>query len=198
MADLARLTNLLLRRSNAIFEVDPFGNRAFDDPEEPGLIDARARRLSARVRRRLTLTAEANRFPLVMLAQRLKLSEDEQIILVSLLVQECFYGNPGLEAVDCVKMVSVNAEDLLRNRTLMDTTSNLVREGLVELSDSVDERELSAEATLPRWVVSLLLDEEHRTGRRPIGADTRLEFHEYLKRLGDSDEFFRDLDTPGA
>ena len=94
--------------------------------------------------------------------------------------------------VDCVKLVSKSPEDLLRKHPLLLPGSRLRREALIEVDDSVDDRELTAEVSLPRWVAMVLLGE---TDREPIGPDTRIAFHEYLKGLDDSEQFYRDLDS---
>ena len=193
LADLARLTSLLLRRANARFDADPFGNRLFDEPESVSLLDRRCAAFAHRVGERLERTPNRASFPLETLAARLKLDEDEQLILVALLVQECYYGNPGLEAVECVKMVSRTPEQLLRKRRLVSVQGTLRRAGLVELEDPVDEKEITAELSLPRWVSALLLGETESGVREPIGPDTRIEFHEYLEELEDSERFYRDL-----
>jgi hypothetical protein len=193
LADLGRLSSLMIRRSNAIFDVDAYGSRAFDDDEPASILHRRAEALAQEVESRLAATPAAEDFPLVRLARRLKLGEDEQLILVALLVQECYYGNPGLEAVDCVKMLCTGPEELLRKRKLLDAGGTLRREGLIELDEPVGEREMTADLALPRWVAAQMLGERDRD-RDPIDPDTRLEFHEYLKGLGDSEQFYRDLD----
>jgi len=194
LADLARLTGHLLRRANAAFDVDPYGNRIYDEAEPAGLIDRRVVAFSRRIEERLALTEAAENFPIIRLAREARLTRDEQLILVALLVQECYYGSPGLEAVECVKMVSKSPEDLLGNRTLLGENGALRRAGLVEILDPVDGKEITGDLTLPRWVSALLLgDDEGERG--PIDADSRIEFHEYLKELDDSDRFFRDLES---
>lgn len=197
LADLGRLTALLLRRGNALLDLDPFGFRVFEERESTAALERRIRALAEVIRDRLAATPGAERFPLVKLARSRKLALDEQLILTALLIQDCYFGNPVMDAVDCVKMVSRTPEEILRKRSLLDASGTLVREGLVEIHDSVDERDAGLEVVLPDWVSTLMLDEEGRAERRPIGPDTRLEFHEYLQSLGDSDQFFRDLD-PGA
>jgi hypothetical protein len=193
LADLAALTSLLLRRSIAAFDVDPYGHRLFEEAEPAPLIDRKAIGIRARIAERLAGTGEADNFPLVRLARRLRLTDDEQLILIALLVQECYYGSPGLEAVECVKMVSRGPEELLQKRPILSPDAALRRAGLVEIVDSVDEREITGDLMLPRWVSALLLGESDGEDDTPIGTDTRIEFHEYLKELEDSDRFFKDL-----
>ncbi|MCU0724912.1 MAG: hypothetical protein MUE73_03855 [Planctomycetes bacterium] len=194
LAELGRLTTLLFRRANAAFEVDPFGHHAFEETESAAQLDRRAGYLADRVRTRLAATERGESFPLVALARRLHLAEDEQLILVALLVQECLYGNPGIESVDLVRMVARSEEDVLRKRALLEPGGRLRREGLVEVPVSPDDGGGPPEVVLPRWVVSTLLGERERVGSdAAFDPDARLEFHEYLKGLDDSDRFFRDL-----
>jgi hypothetical protein len=195
LADLARLTSLLLRRANASFDADPYGNRIFDERESAEHLHRISIRFADRIRARLELTERAAEFPAVQLVSRLGLSADEVLLLVVLLVQECYYGSPGLEAVECLKMLSRNPEDLLEKRCLLRPDGALRRHGLIELEDAIDDKELTADLTLPRWVSLLLLGLAGETGREPIGPDTRIEFHEYLKDLEDSERFYRDLEN---
>jgi hypothetical protein len=195
LADLARLTSILLRRANATFDADPYGNRIFDERESAEHLDRIAARFAQRIRARLEQTERGEQYPIVSLAARTGLSEDEQLLLVALLVQECYYGSPGLEAVECLKMLSRDPEELLSKRALLGPDGVLRRAGLVELEDPIDDKELTADLALPRWVSLYLLGLEEESGPEPIGPDTRIEFHEYLKGLEDSDRFYRDLES---
>ncbi len=193
LADLGRVVGLLHRRANALFEVDPFGHHAFEEAESPAFLQRRAAALLERVRERLARTEGAGEYPLVRLCRRHRLSEDEALVLVALLLQECYYGAPGLEAVELTRMVSRSEEDLLRKRALFEPAGTLRREGLVEVVESPDERDPTPELTLSRAACGALLGGAEGKGADPIDADLRLEFHEYLKHLSDSDRFFRDL-----
>jgi len=195
LADMARLTGLLLRRGNAVFDVDPYGNRIYEEGEPAGLIDRRVVAFRRRIDRRLEMTPGAADYPLARLAREARLSWDEQLILVALLVQECYYGSPGLEAVECVKMVSRSPEELLGKRSLLTSTGALRRAGLVSIVDSVDGKEITGDLTIPRWLSGLLLGDDETDARGPIDPDTRIEFHEYLKGLEDSERFFKDLES---
>jgi hypothetical protein len=193
LAEVGRLTTLLFRRSNAAFEVDPFGHHAFEETESVAQLDRRAGSLSERIAARLAATERGERFPLVVLARRLRLAEDEQLILVALLVQECLYGNPGIEAVDLVRMIARTEEEVLRKRALLEPAGSLRREGLVEMPIGPEDAGGPPEFNLSRWAVTTLLGEKERAGTEAIDPDARLEFHEYLKGLDDSGRFFRDL-----
>lgn len=193
LAELARLSSLLLRRSLARFDMDPYGARLFDEQESPAQLDRRVRALSRRIRERLASTPDAERFPLVALTTKLDLAEDEQLVLIALLVQECYYGNPGLEAVEVLKMISGTPEQLLRKRSILSPEGRLLKNGLVEIDNPPDEKDVTADLFLPDWVSNLLLGETKDGAPGPIGTDTRIEFHQYLKDLTDSDRFFRDL-----
>ena len=64
---------------------------------------------------------------------------------------------------------------------------------LVEVRDLGDGPDLANGVVISPWVVSGLLGESEERDTTPIGPDTRLEFHEYLRDLDDSDRFFNDL-----
>jgi hypothetical protein len=198
LADLARLSGLLLQRASAVFDIDPYPIRLFESTVSPTRVDRLASALRSAIAQRLKATPDADEFPIAGLSRRLKLTEDEELILAALLAQECFSGSGGLDAVDCVKMVSRTPEEVLRKRALLSPEATLRREKLVEprLENWSEEEgpDLSSGLAIAPGVVSLLLGEEEEPERGPIDPDTRLEFHEYLKGLGDSDQFFSDLE----
>ena len=195
LAEIGRLTSLLFRRANAIFEVDPFGHHAFEEPETPETLDRRAAGLAERITARLAATENSAGFPFIELVRRLKLTADEQLVVVALLVQDCLYGNPGIEAVDLVRMISRDEAEVLRKRGLLEAGGRLRREGIIEASPAEGDLDLPEDLTLSDAVVAKLLGDRGREGDGAIGTDLRLEFHEYLKGLDDSGRFFRDLEA---
>ncbi len=198
LADMARLTGLLLQRAGSVFDLDPYPIRLFESTVSPALVDRQAEALRNRIAERLSATPEADGFPIADLRRRLRLTEDEELILVALLAQECFAGSGGLDAVDCVKMVSRTPEEVLRKRSLLSPEATLRREKLVEPRienwSEEDGPDLASGLTIAPWVVSHLLAEGEGSDRTPIDPDTRLEFHEYLRDLDDSDRFYSDLE----
>lgn len=193
LADLARLSGLLLQRASAVFDIDPYPIRLFESTISPTRVDRQAAAMRSSIAERLKATPDADEFPISGFSRRLRLTEDEELILVALLAQECFSGQGGLDAVDCVKMVSRTPEEVLRKRALLSPEATLRREKLVELRDLGDGPDLAHGVLIASWVVSHLLGEGDEQEATPIDPDTRLEFHEYLRDLDDSDRFFNDL-----
>jgi len=70
-------------------------------------------------------------------------------------------------------------------------TAGLRRHEILVVEPFVEGRDLTGEAHLADWVVNELLD-LGRTGKA-IASDERLDWHLYLKRLEDSNGFYRDL-----
>ena len=197
LADLARLSGLLLQRASAVFDIDPYPVRLFESTVSPTRVDRQAAALRSAIAQRLKATPEADEFPISGLSRRLKLTEDEELILAALLAQECFSGSGGLDAVDCVKMVSRTPEEVLVKRSLLSPEATLRREKLIEVRggnwEEGDGPDLGSGVLIAPWVVSHLLMQDGERDTTPIGPDTRLEFHEYLRDLDDSDRFFNDL-----
>ena len=74
-------------------------------------------------------------------------------------------------------------------------TATLMESGLLLLAggtDRVDSSRGTAEVYLPNWVTDRILGQD---AKQKIDADTKLDFHEYLKDLGSSDRFFDDLES---
>ena len=62
----------------------------------------------------------------------------------------------------------------------------------MQVEHLLEGRELTGEAHLADWVVTELFGTQAEG--RAIAADERLEWHMYLKSLGDSGKFFDDLE----
>ena len=87
----------------------------------------------------------------------------------------------------------MSEEDLVRKRLFFSPKKALVRQNLIQLEEMVNGKELTAEACIPNWVVEKILSGVDERGSN-FDADTRLDFHNYLKNLESSEDFLDDLE----
>lgn len=190
--DLRRLSVLYRKRAAKVFQFDYWDDAGLGTAESVTSLNRQIRRYRDRIDESLRITENAAEFPLVQLQREFGLGEEELIVLVTLLFQELTEGSAFLDAVDLLKLISTSEEDLLRKRRFLGKRSPLVKHGLVALEEMVNDKELTAEVYLPNWVIDRMLGGE---GIRSIDSDLRIDFHDYLKNLSSSDEFFQDLDA---
>lgn len=192
LMDLARLTGLYARRAARIYGPAPEddGRGPWESIER---IAERVREAEERILRRLEATEASAGFPLLRLARQHGLGQDEIAALATLLFQEVYTGSSYLPVVDLVKSLSSLEEDLIEKRALFRKDGALVRSGLVIVEEEPLEREYSAEAYLPSWVVDEVLGSSGKPG---ITSKARRDFASYLAQLKDSGQFFRDLGVP--
>lgn len=188
--DIRRLSLLYRKRASKIFQFDYWEDVGLGTAESVTALNQQIDRFRDRIDKGLRLTDRSDEFPLVQLSQEYKLGEEEQIVLITLLFQELTEGSAFLDSVDLLKLISTSEEDLLRKRRFFSRRSVLIRNNLIALEEMVNDKELTAEAYLPNWVVDRILGEDARTA---IDADSKIEFHDYLQKLGSSDDFFDDL-----
>ena len=188
LMDMARLTSLFQRRAVRLFGPPPEGEeRPWESAER---LAERVREAEERIVRRLKATEASAGFPILRLAKQHTLGSDEVAALAILLFQEVYTGSSYLPVVDLVKALSSTEEELIEKRALFRKDAALARSGLVVVEEEPLEREFSAEAFLPSWVVDDLLG---ASGKPGITSEARRDFASYLSSLQDSDQFFRDL-----
>lgn len=193
LMDMARLTSLYQRRATRLFGPPPEGEeRPYESFER---LQERIREAEARIQRRLETTEASAGFPILRLGKQNGLGNDEIAALAILLFQEVYTGSSYLPVVDLVKALSVTEEELIEKRALFRKEGALPRSGLVVVEEEPLEREFSAEAYLPSWVVDDLLGSSGKPG---ITAEARRDFAAYLAQLQDSRQFFRDMGEPDA
>lgn len=190
--DVRRLSLLYRKRASKIFQFDYWDDVGLGTAESVTALNQQIRRFRKRIADALELTARAPTFPLRTLERDYQLGEQEVVILITLMFHELLEGSAFLDAVDLLKLVSSSEEELLRQRTFLSKHSPLIKNNLVAVEELVHDKDLTAEVYLPNWVMDRILGHE---GRRAIDADVRLDFHDYLKNLGSSDDFFQDLDA---
>lgn len=189
--DVRRLGQLYRKRASKIFQFDYWDDVGLGTTESVTALSQQILRFRERIDRSIEQTPKASEFPLRSLEIEFNLGEEEVVVLTTLLFQELTEGSAFLDAVDLIKLVSTSEEDLLRKRRFFSKRAPLVRNNLVALEEMVNDKELTAEVYLPNWVVDRILGQD---GRAAIDADSKIEFHDYLQRLGSSEEFFDDLD----
>ena len=181
------------RRSMRLFG-PPTGEEEGRPPfESLDRLAARIRETEERIQRRLEATEASAGFPVLRLARQHGLNHDEVAALAILLFQEVYTGSSYLPVVDIVKALASLEEELIEKRALFRKEGALVRSGLVVVEEEPLEREFSAEAYLPSWVVDELLGSSGKPG---ITSQARRDFASYLAELKDSGQFFRDLGEP--
>ncbi|MCK6479545.1 MAG: hypothetical protein L6R43_05160, partial [Planctomycetes bacterium] len=154
---------------------------------------ARIRETEERIQKRLEATEASAGFPILRLARQHGLGHDEMAALAILLFQEVYTGSSYLPVVDIVKALASLEEELIEKRALFRKEGALVRSGLVVVEEEPLEREFSAEAYLPSWVVDELLGSSGKPG---ITSQARRDFASYRAELKDSGQFFRDMGEP--
>ncbi len=192
LLDLRMLHNHYLRRCDLIFEESRWRS-LHPTTDSTSCLQKRIDELWGAMRTRLLRTENPSSLPLLSLLREHKLSDEETMIVVHLLFEELYHGEPHAEAVDLLCLVSTDDASLLRAKKLLHKDSPLVKGQIVALEPFVENRELTAEVRLEDWVVTRLLDEQASAGG--IHSEERMRWHHYLSQLDGSDGFFRDLDA---
>lgn len=192
LMDLRRLCLLYQKRAAKVFNFDYWDHLGLGISESVTSLNKQIAKYTERIKASLLKTKDAEKLALISFAREYGLELEEVLILVTLLFQELIEGNSYLDAVDLLKLVARNEEDLVKRRKLFGPRSALIRHNLVLLEEMVQEKPLTAEVTMPAWVAEKLLAGT-QTGK--IDADSRIQFHKYLNRLDSSESFFEDLES---
>ncbi|MBL8899773.1 MAG: hypothetical protein JNM84_19235 [Planctomycetes bacterium] len=194
LARLLELSVLYERRATRLFERDekPPGPSAPDaeklDEKDEARIDALEMALE-------DLLAESTELPfrstLLELARKFRLTYEETYLVGNLLLNELISGDPWQSAARTLCLLADSEAALWDLRHLLDADAPLRKHGLVVLEELIDGRPFSADIGLSTWVVQRLMADAEST----IQPDERIDFHMYLKDLGDSESFFRRLDA---
>jgi len=188
--ELRALAEYCRRRAHALFgPPDADGYRP--SRRERKQIERKLRIIARRVERDLAVTEERERFPMIQFQREMALTAEETLVIVDLLFAHLFEGEPSLEVVELLQMVSRDEEDLLRRRRMFAPESSLVRKGLVVLVDPEEERDPHPRVALAPGVADRILGDD-RAGRA-IAPDEKIDFHLYLKNLDSSTRFYQDL-----
>ena len=192
--DLRKLTFLYQKRATKVFNYDYWDDIGLGVAESVEGIDRQIEQWRRRIHRRLERTENKDRLHAWNFSHQYDLSEEEMVVLVTLLFQELTEGNAYLNAVDLLRLTARSEEDLVRRRRFFSPREPLVKHRLVQLEEMVNGKELTAEVCLPNWVIEKML-----SGTEPneggIDVDARLDFHNYLKNLDSSEDFLDDLDS---
>jgi hypothetical protein len=191
LLDFRVLCDLTKRRAGKLFPMSAWGEWAADDQRDTEELSTRFDRLRSVIAAREKATPESVRLPIVALRTEFGLSEDEEVIVLTLLQHELFAARATFELVELVRLVSTSEEDALRKRGLVAADGRLRQSGLIAAEDDPIGKDLFGAAWLPAWVSDRLLATLDPKGK--IGSQERTSFAKYLEGLRNSDDFYRRL-----
>ena len=192
LVDLRILHNLYKHRSERVFHEDRW-DRVHVGHVVPGAgLTRRIERFWNRIRQRLEHSDDAPTFPTVRFMREYELGELELVMVIHLLFQELYEGTAHADVAELLKLVSASEDELIKNRRLVIAPRCLVKHEILHIEPMLEGRELTGEAHLNDWVVNELFGTFAH--ERAIEPDERLNWHLYLKELGDSGKFFTDLE----
>jgi len=194
LMDQRKLSLLYQKRATKVFNYDYWDEIGLGVAESVEGINRQLDLMRVQIKSRLGRTDNVEKLYTRKFIEKYKLTEEETVILITLLFQEITEGNAYLNAVDLIRLTSESEEDLVRKRLFFSARKTLVKNHLVQLEEMVNNKDLTAEVCVPNWVIELML-----TGAKEqdsaIDTDARLDFHNYLKNLESSEDFLDNLDS---
>ena len=194
LMDLRWLSLLYQKRTTKVFNYDYWDEIGLGVAEPVLDINRQMELLRKRISTRLERTKVKDRLYTWKFIREHSLTEEETVILITLLFQEITEGNAYLNAVDVIRLTSQNEKDLIRKRRFFSPRKTLMRNKLVQLEEMVNGKELTAEVCLPNWIIEKMLSGEAGKSSS-IDVDARLDFHKYLNNIDSVDDLLDDLDT---
>lgn len=193
LIDLRKLSILYRKRATKVFNYDYWDEIGMGVSDSVTLINKQIQTLRETMGARIRNTTIGMKLHTLTFQESYHLREEEMIMLITLLFQELTEGNAYINAVDMVKLISKNEKDLIRNRRFFSKKDTLTRSNLIVLEDTVNGKDLTGEVFMPNWAVELMVT--GKTGKEQgFDSDARLDFHNYLKNIDSSDDFFEELE----
>jgi len=193
LIDLRRLSILYRKRATKVFNYDYWDEIGTGVADSVTTINKQIQSLRETMAIRIRNSAAIAKLHTLSFQENYHLREEEMILLITLFFQELTEGNAYINSVDLVKLISRNEKDLIRNRRFFSKKDTLIRSNLIVLEDTVNGKDLTGEIFMPNWAVELMVT--GKTGKEQgFDTDARLDFHNYLKNLDSSDDFFDELD----
>jgi hypothetical protein len=191
LVDYRSLCECAKRRAAKLFPMSAWGEWASDDDRELEELSTRFAKLRELIAARERATPESVRLPIVLLRTEFGLSEDEEIVVMTLLLHELFASRTTFELVELVRLVSASDEDAVRKRALVAPEGRLRQAGLLAVEEEPDGKDVFAEAWLPAWLSDRVIG--HLDPQGVIGTEERAYLRRYLEGLRSSEDFYRRL-----
>ncbi|MFH2000110.1 MAG: hypothetical protein ABIK28_10530 [Planctomycetota bacterium] len=194
LMDMRRLALLYQKKATKVFNYDYWDEIGLGVSESVEGINRQIELLRNQIKSRLERTDVKTRLYTWKFFQDFNLTEDDIIIVVTLLFQEITEGNAYLNAVDLVRLTSESEEDLIRKRHFFSPKRNLVKHKIIQLEEMVNSKEMTAEVYMVNWAIEKMLGGLQDSEGPSFDADAKLDFHKYLKNIESSEDLFNDLD----
>lgn len=152
--DLFEWRNLCLKRCQALLPADG-GPQAGSQALTHACRTSRQAQLL--IRSRLGATAGGRHYAMESFRREHSLGQDHLLVVVHLLASEFLEAEPYVSALECLRLVCENRNDLFAKRKLFQPKSRLRRSGMI-LADGPDEaKSLATNLTLADWAGDQLL-----------------------------------------
>jgi len=191
LLDLRRVCDAAKRRAGKLFPQSAWAEAPGDDDHDPAEITAKIGKLRAAVLSRERATPESVRLPLVKLRAEFGLSEDDELIILTLLQHELFSAQTTIELVELARLIAPSEQDVFARRSIVAPEGRLRQSGLICVEDDPAGKDAFGAAWLPGWLTERLLGNLDPKGA--IRSEEKSSFRQYLERLRDSDDFYRRL-----
>jgi hypothetical protein len=191
LLDYRLLCETAKRRASRLFSQSYWAEATSDEERSPDDLDSTFQRLAEIIAAREHATPESVTLPIVQIRAEYGLSAEEELIVVTLLLQELFASRAMIELGELIRLVADSEAAVLLRRPLISAEGRLRQQGLICVEEEPDGKDMFASAWLPASLSDRLLGGLDPRGS--IGSEERTRFHDYLERLRGSEDFYRRL-----
>ena len=188
LMDLRLLCDVAKRRAGKLFPLSTWAEWTAREERESDEIAASYLKKREAIAQRERATPESVRLPVIRLRTEFGLSEEEEVIVLTLLFHELYSSRATFELTELVRLVSASDSEVVARRALVAPEGRLRSCGILGVEEEPVGKDALASAWLAPWVTERLLGSLDPKGA--IRSDEKTSFRQYLEGLRGSDDFY--------